>query len=119
MAAHLRFDSKTGRVDPRTLHGEYTEDLLQLNDDAVVQFRLNTLLIVRTFNAEIETHKRFLKAIARKYHEGAISQSDYALEVDSTNKELEKLHAIVQAQTGELPLPSLKAQRLGVTLLPK
>lgn len=117
MAGHLRFDSKTGRVEPKTPHGKHTEELLQLNDEAVVQYRLNALKIVQVFSAEIAELELQLKALADMLRRGEISQAKYDLEAQAINQDLAELRHTVQAQTGELPLPPLRAQRQGIVLL--
>lgn len=52
MAYHLRFNSTSGMVG-RTPEGKHTEELLQLNDTATVQYRLGTLRTVRMYSVEI------------------------------------------------------------------
>lgn len=118
MAAHLRFDKKTGRVEPNTPHGIHTEELLQLNEAATVQYRIGTLTTVRLYSAEIEKLERQLKVIAGLLRSGNLSQNSYNVEALSISQELAMARSTMQAHTGELPLPPLKKQRMGVTLLP-
>lgn len=117
MAAHLRFDSDTGQVVTKTPHGKLTEELLQLNDHATVQYRLSTLRIVRLFSTEIEQLERQLKEIARRLRDGKISQVDHDTEAQAINKDLTDLRCTMRAQTGELPLPPLQMQRLALSLI--
>ena len=118
MAAHLRFDGKTGRVEPRTPNGTHMEELLQLNDDATVQYRLGTLTTIRLFSAEIDNLERQLKGVDDLLRKDKISQSQHAAEILLINQELATARYTLQTHTGELPLPPLKKQRLGVSLLP-
>jgi len=117
MAKHLRFNANTGRIEYRTLHGKHTEELLQLNDDAVVQYRLGTLKTVRLYTAEIQQLEYQLKAIVGLLKAGTISQAQCDAEVQAINQELACLRYTLQAQTGELPLPPLRKIRLGVSLI--
>lgn len=117
MAAHLRFDGKTGRVEPKTPHGMHTEELLQLNDDATVQYRLGTLTTVRLFSAEIEQLERQMKAIAGRLRDGKISQDRHDAELLSISQDIAALRRILHTHTGELPLSPLRKQRLGYPLL--
>ena len=117
MAANLRFDAKTGKVVARTPYGEHTEELLQLNDDAVVQYRLGTLTTVRLFVAEIDQQERLLKALAGQLRSGTISQTQYDAEEQNINQNLADLSHTLQAHTGELSLPPLRKKRLGVSLI--
>lgn len=117
MAVHLRFDARTGKIEARTPHGKHTEELLQLNDDALVQYRLGTLTTVRLYTAEIQQLEHQLKAIAELLKTDTISQAQYDAEVQAVNKELTGLCHTLQAQTGELPLPPLRKIRLGVSLI--
>jgi len=117
MAKHLRFNANTGRVEYRTLHGKHTEELLQLNDDALVQYRLGTLRTVRVYNEEIQQQELLLKALAGRLRDGTLSQSQYDTEEQVINQELTDLRRILQAQTGELSLPPLRKTRLGVSII--
>lgn len=117
MATHLRFNAKTGRVEARSLHGKHTEELLQLNDDTVVQYRLGTLTTVRLYVEEIDQQERQLKALAGKLRAGTISQTQYDAEEQHINQDLDCLCHTLKKQTGELPLPPLPKTRLGVSLI--
>jgi hypothetical protein len=117
MASHLRFDAKTGKVVARTPYGEHTEELLQLNDDAVVQYRLGTLTTVRLFAAEIDQLERQLKVLAGQLQVGTISQTQYDDEEQYISQDLAVLCRTLIAHTGELPLPTLQKKRLGVSLI--
>lgn len=117
MAAHLRFNAKTGKVEARTLHGEHTEELLQLNDDARVQYRLGTLTTVRLFTAEIEQQELQLKAVAEQLKAGLIAQAEYETEEQAISQDLACLRHTLQAHKGELPFPPLRNIRLGISLI--
>lgn len=117
MAAHLRFNSKTGVVEPRSPDGQHTEELLQLNDDALIQYRLGTLRTVRMYSTEIEEHERQLLLLARLLREGRIAQDQFDDETLSIQHELEELRSTMKSYTGELALPPLHKQRLGISLL--
>ncbi|OAI23792.1 MULTISPECIES: hypothetical protein [Methylomonas] len=117
MAAHLRFDSKTGKVEARTPYGKHTEELLQLNDDALIQYRLGTLRTVRLLTAEIEQQELQLKAVAKQLKANLITQAEYAAEEQAIRDDLAFLHHTLQAHKGELPLPPIRKTRLGITLI--
>lgn len=117
MASHLRFDKKTGRVEYRTENGKHTEELLQLNDNATVTYRLATLTMVELYVKELGAQAVLKEQVLNKLQDGSINKDDYdqaLLEIDET---IGNLNHFVQAQTGELPLPPLKKQRLNVLLL--
>ena len=117
MAAHLRFNGTSGLVEPRTLEGEHTAELLQLNDEATVQWRLGTLRTVRMYASEIEEQGKLLKAASRLLRDGKISKAQFDDEAKVIREELDELHRTMQSYTGDLPLPPLHKQRLGVPLL--
>lgn len=117
MAAHLRFNGTTGFVEPRTAEGEHTAELLQLNDIATVQWRLGTLRTVRMYAGEIEEQVKLLKAAARLLREEKILQAQFDEEEKAINEELEGLRYMMKSYNGELPLPPLSRQRLGIQLL--
>lgn len=116
MTSHLWFDGKTGRVEPRTPYGKHTEELLQLNDVATIQYRLGTLTTVRLFSAEVVKQERDLGVITGLLRDGKISQNEYDADVQSINQELTDLRCIMQKHTGELPLHPLRKKQLGIVL---
>lgn len=115
MAAHLRFNAKTGRIETRTPNGKHTEELLQLNDDALIKYRLSTLTTVRLYTAEIQQHELQLRELAVQFRTGTISQTEYDNEEQAINQALADLRHTLQAHTGQLPLRSLPKNTL-VTL---
>lgn len=117
MAAHLRFNAKTGKVEARTPYGEHTEELLQLNDDARVQYRLGTLTTARLYTTEIEQQELLLKEVAGQFKAGLITLDEYDAEKQAISEALDCLRSTLQAHIGELPLPPLRNNRLGVTLI--
>lgn len=118
MAAHLRFDAKTGRVEARTPYGQHTEQLLQLNDEAVVGYRLGALTTVRLFEKEVDQLEMLAKEIEKKLRRGEIDQMTHDAEMAEIGEEIELLRVTSARCSGQLPLPPLKAKRLGVQLLP-
>lgn len=117
MAVHLRFDAKTGRVEPRTAHGTHTVELLQLNDDATIQYRRGALKTVQLFFAEIANLKEQQREVAARLQRGQISQAVHDQEIDAINEGLAELQRTVDEVTGELALPPLPRQRNGLALL--
>jgi len=69
------------------------------------------------YATEIEKQSSLLKAAGRLLREGKISQAQFDDDAKSIQEELEELRRIMQSFTGELTLPSLPKQRLGVSLL--
>lgn len=117
MASHLRFNSASGAVEPRTPEGQYTEELLQLNDAATVHYRLSTLRTIRMYLSEIDEHEAEVRFVTRLFRDGRISKVDFDVEMTSISSELTELRSTMHSYTGELPIPSLPKQRLGVVLL--
>lgn len=117
MAHHLRFNRTSGVVEARTSEGKHTEELLQLNDTATVQYRLGTLRTVRMYSVEISEQEQQLKDVARLFREGKITQKQHNEETQSIQDEIDDLRRTMQTYSGDLPLPPLPQQRLGVTLV--
>ncbi len=117
MAAHLRFDSKTGRMEPRSADGQHTEDLLQLNDDESVQFRLTTLRTVGFYRKEIDQNRRQLAELEQMLRKKKINQQDFDAAKLDLDQEWQSLTADVATYTGQVALPALHKQRRGVALL--
>ena len=116
MASHLRFNKETGLVNARTVYGEFTIELLQLNEEATVQWRLGSLRTIQMYENEIKKHNEFLKNASRSLQCGKISQDQFNNETQPIYQELSELQRIMQSITGELSLPLLPQNRLGVNL---
>ena len=119
MATHLRFDGVSGTVQTKSPEGMFTEELLQLNQPALVQYRLTTLKTVKLYLSEIEEQELLVQKIGRLFQQGKISQAQFDSEMVSIRSELESLRSDVQIYTGELPMPPLRKQRFGVALFTK
>ena len=117
MAAHLRFNAKTGMVEARTPYGEHTKELLQLNENTLVQYRLSTLRIVRCLSDEIDRLDLQVKALAGLLRADTISQAQYEEQEQDVNQDLDKLLHTLHALTGQQPLPPLRKKLLGITLI--
>ncbi|MGN6085410.1 hypothetical protein [Trinickia sp.] len=111
MAAHLWFDGDTGRMEPRTTNGRHTEELLQLNDDAVVQYRRSTLRLVRLCLSDIASIQMQRKEIGKKLRKGQLSQADYDAEHQALSQDEVDATCVLHELTGQLPLPPLSKPR--------
>jgi hypothetical protein len=116
MADHLRFDSATGRIEPRTDNGKHTEYLLQLNDAASVQYRLGVLRTVKLFMQAIEAKPAEIAEVNKWYQEGKITQAVRDDEILFIEEELKGLVLTLQSHKGELSLPPLQKTKLNVPL---
>lgn len=116
MASHLWFDAATGRVEYRSAHGKHTQELLQLNEPATVQYRLNALLTVRILRAEIEAVRNDIARVNKVFQKGAISLFDRDKAVAELQEEVSAVTLALNAQIGLSPLPPLKKQKFGIKL---
>ncbi len=116
MASHLRFNSTKGTVDSQTKEGQFTEELLQLNDVATVQYRLTTLRTISMYESEICKNELQVKAINQLLRTRKISQARFDAEMTEVVAEINDLRLTMKSYTGELPIPTLQKRRLGVVL---
>ncbi|WP_449490932.1 hypothetical protein [Caballeronia sp. M23-90] len=118
MGAHLRYDSKTGLVEihNQSKDGEWTRDLLQLNDDATIKYRKATQKTIALFDKSISEALRELAEIQTLLQNQKITQAQYDLDKSAIQGELDDLRETRARFTGELPLAPLRAQRAGVAL---
>lgn len=114
MSAHLRFSSETGLVTSKTVHGQYTIDLLKLNSDILVGQRRATLRNIARASADKEKYERKLANLAAK-------QGIDAAKRTQLQKHLSEMLALaiedIQRLTGELALPPLPKSRMGKQVL--
>jgi hypothetical protein len=118
MSAHLSFNKDTGEITPKTPFGDYTEQLLQLNDSASVAYRIETLYAIKILGNTITALQSDLKTLANSLAKGNISNHDYDREVKEIRNELNLAEKALQRQNGEVPLAPLKKKRFGVALIP-
>ena len=118
MAVHLRFDSKTGRIESRTPYGKHTVDLLQLNDETLVKFRSTTLKTISFYHTEILQIEEQCNELTRLHRNGKLSVADYEAETLDAIEELNTLRRSLQTYSGQLEIPALRKKRGNVTLLP-
>ncbi len=117
MASHLRFNSSTGEIETRSPHGEHTEELLQLNDPELIQYRRSALTIVRLLKAEIVEAKEEFAVVENAYVAGKITLTQRDSVIAEIQAELDLLMHTLHAQTGELALRPLKKQKLGISII--
>jgi hypothetical protein len=116
MAAHLRYDARTGLVEIRnhSKDGEWTRDLLQLNDDVTVSYRKATEKTIALFDTAINDRLRELSEIQALLRAQKITQDQYDQDESAINSELEEFRVARAAHTGELPLALLQPRRRAV-----
>lgn len=114
MADHIRFEASTGKVVTRTPNGVKTEELLQLNAEELIFYRLMQLHIVSRLDEEICGCQRQVVELAKHLARAVISRTEH----DDTLSEIEADIATAKSRraaiTGEAPLPPLRRFRLGM-----
>ncbi|RDY65465.1 hypothetical protein DX912_17340 [Lysobacter soli] len=116
MASHLKFDSATGRMDPKSAYGRHTEELLLLNDEESVAYRRSTLQVLRLLNDAVGERERSLKKISARLKSKRITQADHDSAVADITAELSELRRTIAAYAGTLPLRRLPGMRNGIDL---
>ncbi|MFP3922772.1 hypothetical protein [Pseudomonas sp. W5-36] len=117
MSQHLRFDASTGTMVTRTLFGQHTEDLLQLNDKALVEYRNTTLHTLKIASIALDSLKLQKSELSDFLRQGKISQPIFDREILDIEKEYAKTEKVIESLTGKTALPPLVKVRLGVALI--
>jgi hypothetical protein len=119
MAAHLRYDSDTGLVKAhnKSEHGNWTMDLLELNDAATVKYRKVTQVTVASLDSSIKLALAELAELNAELASQEITQAEYDADARIINRRLEDFREARATHTGETPLPPLQIQRRNVTLM--
>lgn len=117
MASHLRFISKTGKVEAKTKHGQHTEELLQLNDETLVKFRLSTILTISALEDSLRKFEKLRELARKKLAAGGITQAEFNLAIRDIEVLVSNTQYFINSHTGELPLSPIKKARLGVLLV--
>jgi hypothetical protein len=117
MSAHLRFSEESGIVEAKSVEGDFTINLLQLNDDEVVRYRQRLLRMVKLCVDEIATCRSQLRGLEKRYKKGKIDRAAYDQAKAMLSQNINDITADMHSFTGELPLPLLPTRRLGVSLM--
>ncbi|CAE6792043.1 hypothetical protein R70006_04898 [Paraburkholderia domus] len=111
MADHLRFNVKSGRIEPRSSNGTHTEKLLQLNDVESIKYRNNTFVIIRALEAEIARLDAELKESENCLSRGIITQAEHDADAISIRADRDAHQCVIFAQNGGLPLALSRKQQ--------
>lgn len=111
MIKHLRFDAKSGEMKEITREGKFTIDLLQLNDDSLIRYRLAALNIVKLSNKEIKELENLIKETEKQFASGEIDANTHSEILSEANQEIFKINQIIEMQSGTLALPKYSRSR--------
>lgn len=117
MAMHLRFNEESGLVEAKSGDGEFTIDLLQLNDEEVVRYRQKLFRMVKLCVDEIAKCRSQLRGLEKRHKKGKVDQATYDQAKAILSQDIEDFTLDMHSFTGELPLPLLPTRRLGVNLV--
>ncbi|MCX2545365.1 hypothetical protein [Pseudomonas sp. COW5] len=104
MSQHLRFESTKGTMATRTKFGEYTEDLLQLNDPTQVEYRKTTLAILKMAAINLTSLNNQKTQIIQLFQQNTISADIYDDEIGNIDDEIKTIETFIQNNTGSKPL---------------
>jgi len=116
MAEHIRFDSNSGKMIPRSEWGEHIAELLQLNDQVLVGFRNGVLQMLQMCDRLVADLQKQVAQLTRKQAKGQIANSEYAAEMRTINARLLAKAAIRNRLAGTVPLEPISTSRFGVEL---
>lgn len=116
MSQHLKFEASTGLVSTRSKFGEYTEELLQLNDSTQVEFRKTTLHALKITLKELVSLKGQEAQLTELFKQNKIVKKEYDIELEEINNDIKLTETLIQNFTGTKPPLSLKKNRFGVAL---
>lgn len=103
MSNHLRFDARSGCVDYRTVHGEFTRELLELNDEARLSYRQSTLRALARIERDHQDLAKSQAAIDRQLRRGEIDAATHHALTAEVARDLADVMRDAQMLTGEGP----------------
>lgn len=116
MSQHLKFDAPTGTMITRTTFGKHTEELLQLNDKALIEYRKTTLHALKIASIALDSLNSQKNELSDFLSQGKISQPEFDREITDINVEYDMTDKLIKSLTGKTPLTPIKKVRLGVVL---
>ena len=116
MSQHLMFDAGSGVMSTRSKYGKYTEELLQLNDQTLVEFRKTTLHALKITAKELASLQDQIVELSEFLKQNKITLEDHDRELEEINSHIKLTQALIQNLTGTKPPLPLKKTRFGVVL---
>ncbi len=116
MSQHLRFDAGNGMMTVRSKFGEYTEELLLLNDHTQVEFRKTTLHALKLTAKELASLQDQKAQLSKLLADHKITAAVHDAELNELNNEINLTDTLIQNLTGTKPPLPLKKMRFGVAL---
>lgn len=109
MADHVRFDKKTGRMEPTSLRGKFFEDTFRLNEEDAAVCRIRALQIIEMASVEKAKYSKLLTKIRAALAGAKDGQEVERLQAkeSSTLQGIAGLQDIIDRQSGSLPLKPL------------
>lgn len=116
MTDHLRFAHKTAEVEHRTLHGQFTVELLELNAPERVQYRVNALTLLEVLDHKLAELEREGKELAADLRANRLDQAAFNSLMQDLKAERSRYEDARASVIGATALPPLPGSRLGVNL---
>ncbi|UVK90135.1 hypothetical protein LOY52_08710 [Pseudomonas sp. B21-051] len=104
MSQHLRFESTNGTMATRTKFGEYTEELLQLNDPIQVEYRKTTFQVLKMAAVNLTALENQKPEILKLLQNNKITADVYDSEIKIIDDEIKTIETFIQNNTGSKPL---------------
>jgi hypothetical protein len=98
MASHLKY--KAGVVEAKTIQGEFTRDLLDLNAPDIVKKRTLMINMVRLCQTNLEESKQMKKVVTRKLKKGAISAFEAEKQISQLEVYVAQMEENIKQLTG-------------------
>lgn len=90
-------------MSTRSKFGEYTEELLQLNDHTQVEYRKTTLHALKMAAKELASLQDQKDQLLELIKQKKITPIDYDNELKDINKDIELTEVLIQNHTGTKP----------------
>jgi len=98
MFEHLRF--RGGEVESRSAAGEFTKDLLDLNDPDVVSYRKLLIDTISLWELKCKELEQIRKDLQNQHKAGKLSAADLAVALSEVEPELEKIDINLKLLSG-------------------
>lgn len=96
MSKHLKFDAANGTMLIHSKFGEYTEELLQLNEKTQVEFRKTTLHALKITTKELTSLNDQKIQLSKLLKEDKISLDDYNKEIKDIDEDIILTETLIQ-----------------------
>ena len=111
MSQHIKLNTTSKEFDYVSKDGEFTIELLQLNEEATVKFRRTTVHLIERSKKEKKDLQDQIDTADKLFKSGKLTAKEHSEILEEIRDNLELANNIIEMHSGSLPLPKFAKSR--------